>query len=141
MKMAARAIHQASLRKDMSFVTVECAGLTETLFESELFGHAKGAFPGASYHKQGLVDAANGGALFPDEIGDIPSAQQVKLLRLIETATYRQLVSIEALRVFSPYLRDPQKLERDGAAGPVQGRPLLPHQRVSRAPAFTERTS
>jgi transcriptional regulator with PAS, ATPase and Fis domain len=96
--MAAKAIHQASLRKDMSFVTVECAGLTETLFESELFGHAWGAFTGASYHKQGLVDAANGGTLFLDEIGDIPLAQQVKLLRLIETGTYRQLGSIEALR-------------------------------------------
>ena len=97
-ELAARAIHRASLRKDMPFVTVECAGLTETLFESELFGHTKGAFTGAAFNKQGLVDAANGGTLFLDEIGDIPLSQQVKLLRLIETGTYRPVGSVEALR-------------------------------------------
>ncbi|MDO9319923.1 MAG: sigma-54 dependent transcriptional regulator [Gammaproteobacteria bacterium] len=97
-ELAARAIHRASLRKDMPFVTVECAGLTETLFESELFGHTKGAFTGATFNKQGLVDAANGGTLFLDEIGDIPLSQQVKLLRLIETGTYRPVGSVEALR-------------------------------------------
>lgn len=95
-ELAAKAIHQSSLRKDKPFVTVECAGLTETLFESELFGHAKGAFTGASFSKQGLVDAANGGTLFLDEIGDIALSQQVKLLRLIETGTYRAVGSIEA---------------------------------------------
>ncbi|MDP1931527.1 MAG: sigma-54 dependent transcriptional regulator [Gammaproteobacteria bacterium] len=95
-ELAAKAIHEASSRKDKPFVTVECAGLTETLFESELFGHAKGAFTGATYTKQGLVDAANGGTLFLDEIGDIPLPLQVKLLRLIETGTYRQVGSVEA---------------------------------------------
>jgi transcriptional regulator with PAS, ATPase and Fis domain len=94
-ELAAKAIHQSSLRKDKPFVTVECAGLTETLFESELFGHTKGAFTGAMYSKQGLVDAANGGTLFLDEIGDIPLSQQVKLLRLIETGAYRAIGSIE----------------------------------------------
>lgn len=94
-ELAAKAIHQSSTRKDKPFVTVECAGLTESLFESELFGHAKGAFTGASYSKQGLVDAANGGTLFLDEIGDIALAQQVKLLRLIETGTYRAVGNIE----------------------------------------------
>lgn len=95
-ELAAKAIHQASPRKNKPFVTVECAGLTETLFESELFGHTKGAFTGATYSKQGLVDAANGGTLFLDEIGDIALSQQVKLLRLIETGTYRPVGSIEA---------------------------------------------
>lgn len=95
-ELAAKAIHQSSSRKDKPFVTVECAGLTETLFESELFGHTKGAFTGASYSKQGLVDAANGGTLFLDEIGDIALSQQVKLLRLIETGTYRAVGSVEA---------------------------------------------
>tara|TARA_R100001377_G_scaffold84072_1_gene66833 strand:+ start:1615 stop:2922 length:1308 start_codon:yes stop_codon:yes gene_type:complete len=94
-ELAAKAIHQSSARKDKPFVTVECAGLTESLFESELFGHSKGAFTGASYSKQGLVDAANGGTLFLDEIGDIALAQQVKLLRLIETGTYRAVGNIE----------------------------------------------
>ncbi|MGJ8690333.1 MAG: sigma-54 interaction domain-containing protein [Gammaproteobacteria bacterium] len=95
-ELAAKAIHQSSPRKDKPFVTVECAGLTETLFESELFGHTKGAFTGATYSKQGLVDAANGGTLFLDEIGDIALSQQVKLLRLIETGTYRAVGSVEA---------------------------------------------
>ncbi|MGB4248041.1 MAG: sigma-54 dependent transcriptional regulator [Pseudohongiellaceae bacterium] len=95
-ELAAKAVHEASMRKDKPFVTVECAGLTETLFESELFGHIKGAFTGASYTRQGLVDAANGGTLFLDEIGDIPLPQQVKLLRLIETGTYRPVGSAEA---------------------------------------------
>lgn len=94
-ELAAKAIHQSSPRKDKPFVTVECAGLTETLFESELFGHTKGAFTGATYSKQGLVDAANGGTLFLDEIGDIALSQQVKLLRLIETGTYRAVGSVE----------------------------------------------
>ncbi len=97
-ELAAKAIHQASPRKDKPFVTVECAGLTETLFESELFGHTKGAFTGASYTKQGLVDAANGGTLFLDEVGDIALSQQVKLLRLIETGTYRPVGGIEPRR-------------------------------------------
>lgn len=97
-ELAAQAIHDASGRKSKPFVTVECAGLTETLFESELFGHAKGAFTGATYSKPGLVEAANGGTLFLDEIGDIPLPQQVKLLRLIETGTYRAVGSVEALR-------------------------------------------
>lgn len=94
-ELAAKAIHQSSPRKEKPFVTVECAGLTETLFESELFGHTKGAFTGATYSKQGLVDAANGGTLFLDEIGDIALSQQVKILRLIETGTYRAVGSIE----------------------------------------------
>lgn len=97
-ELAAQAIHDASSRKSKPFVTVECAGLTETLFESELFGHARGAFTGAAYSKPGLVEAANGGTLFLDEIGDIPLPQQVKLLRLIETGTYRAVGSVEALR-------------------------------------------
>jgi len=97
-ELAARAIHDASARKNKPFVTVECAGLTETLFESELFGHARGAFTGATYSKPGLVEAANEGTLFLDEIGDIPLPQQVKLLRLIETGTFRAVGSIEPQR-------------------------------------------
>ncbi|MBE9540420.1 MAG: sigma 54-interacting transcriptional regulator [Proteobacteria bacterium] len=92
-ELAARTLHQASLRSDKSLVTLECAGLSETLFESELFGHVKGAFTGANYTRQGLAEAANGGTLFLDEIGDIPYPLQVKLLRLIETGTYRPVGS------------------------------------------------
>lgn len=88
-ELAASAIHEASLRAHKSMVTVECAGLTETLFESELFGHVKGAFTGAVSNKRGLLELAQGGTLFLDEIGDVPVGMQVKLLRLLETGTYR----------------------------------------------------
>jgi two-component system response regulator HydG len=76
-------------------VPVECTGLPDTLFESELFGYVKGAFTGASANKTGLVAAAENGTLFLDEIGDIPMADQVKLLRLLETRRYRQFGSNE----------------------------------------------
>lgn len=92
-ELAARAIHMASARKDKPMVTLECAGLTDALFESELFGHVKGAFTGAMSNKKGLVELANGGTLFLDEVGDIPMSMQVKILRLIETGTFRPLGS------------------------------------------------
>ncbi|MDX1490344.1 MAG: sigma-54 dependent transcriptional regulator [Pseudohongiellaceae bacterium] len=94
-ELAARAIHMASPRKNKPLVTLECAGLSDTLFESELFGHVKGAFTGAQFAKKGLVELANDGTLFLDELGDIPLSMQVKLLRLIETGTYRPVGSIE----------------------------------------------
>jgi DNA-binding NtrC family response regulator len=93
-ELAARHIHQHSSRANKPFVTVECSGLTESLFESELFGHEKGAFTGATQRKPGLVEAARGGTLFLDEVGDIPLAMQVKLLRLIETGSYRPVGSV-----------------------------------------------
>lgn len=92
-ELAARTLHQASRRSQGALVTLECAGLSETLFESELFGHVRGAFTGANYTRQGLAEAAHGGTLFLDEIGDIPYPLQVKLLRLIETGTYRPVGS------------------------------------------------
>ena len=92
-ELAAQALHDASNRKDKPFVVVECSGLSETLFESELFGHVKGAFTGASYNKSGLVESARQGTLFLDEVGDIPMSLQVKLLRLIESGTFRPVGS------------------------------------------------
>lgn len=94
-ELAARAIHMASTRKDKPLVSLECAGLSDALFESELFGHIKGAFTGAVNNKKGLVELANCGTLFLDEVGDIPLSMQVKLLRLIETGTFRRLGSAE----------------------------------------------
>lgn len=88
-ELAALAVHAASPRTRKAFVTVECSGLTDSLFESELFGHVKGAFTGATSNRKGLVESARGGTLFLDEVGDIPLHLQVKLLRLIETRTYR----------------------------------------------------
>lgn len=94
-ELIAQAVHEASVRRNGPFVPVDCTGLTETLFESELFGHEKGAFTGAQTRKYGLVEAAHGGTLFLDEIGEIPLAQQVKLLRLLESGTFRRLGGIE----------------------------------------------
>jgi len=93
--MVAQTLHRLSERNDQPFVPVECTGLPDTLFESELFGYVKGAFTGASANKTGLVAAAENGTLFLDEIGDIPMADQVKLLRLLETRRYRQVGSNE----------------------------------------------
>jgi DNA-binding NtrC family response regulator len=97
-ELVAQAIHEASPRSDGPFVAVDCSGLTETLFESELFGYEKGAFTGATHRKLGLVEAAAGGTLFLDEIGDLPLPLQVKLLRLLETGTFRRVGGIETLR-------------------------------------------
>ncbi|MCL6417210.1 sigma-54-dependent Fis family transcriptional regulator [Aestuariirhabdus sp. Z084] len=97
-ELAAHALHQISPRADKPLVTLECSGLTETLFESELFGHIKGAFTGANYTRQGLAEAVDGGTFFLDEVGDIPYPLQVKLLRLIETGTYRPVGSSQIKR-------------------------------------------
>jgi two-component system response regulator HydG len=97
-ELVAQAIHQQSGREHGPFVVVECSGLTETLFESELFGYEKGAFTGASQRKIGLVESASGGTLFLDEVGDIPLNLQVKLLRLLETGTFRRVGGVETLR-------------------------------------------
>jgi two-component system, NtrC family, response regulator HydG len=96
-EVVARTIHDASERMGKPFVPVECSGLTETLFESELFGHEKGAFTGAHVHKIGLVESAHTGTLFLDEIGDIPLPLQVKLLRLLETHTYRKVGGLDPM--------------------------------------------
>jgi DNA-binding NtrC family response regulator len=83
-ELLARAIHNNSLRRDKPFKPVNCAGLTETLLESELFGHVKGAFTGANTDRKGLFEIADKGTLFLDEIGDMPLTMQAKLLRVIE---------------------------------------------------------
>jgi transcriptional regulator with PAS, ATPase and Fis domain len=95
-ELFARAVHEASPRAHGPFVVVDCSGLTETLFESELFGYEKGAFTGAAARKPGLVETAKGGTLFLDEMGDVPLSMQVKLLRLIESGTFRRVGSIES---------------------------------------------
>lgn len=91
--VVAQMIHSLSDRHDRPFVPVECTGLPESLFESELFGYVKGAFTGANTNKTGLVEAAEGGTLFLDEVGEIPLQDQVKLLRLLETRRYRRVGS------------------------------------------------
>jgi transcriptional regulator with PAS, ATPase and Fis domain len=93
----ARAIHQNGGAGKRPFIAVDCASLTETLLESELFGYEKGAFTGAQQRKLGLVEAAHGGTLFLDEIGDLPLSQQVKLLRLLESGSFRRVGGINSI--------------------------------------------
>ncbi len=93
-ELVSQALHSSSSRADKPFVVIECTGLSDSLLESELFGYEKGAFTGATTNKKGLVEAAEGGTLFFDEVGDIPLAMQVKLLRLFETQTYRPVGSV-----------------------------------------------
>ena len=90
-ELVARALHDGSARARRNFVAVDCCSLQEKLFESELFGHEKGAFTGAERQKKGLIEGAGGGTLFLDEIGEIDSTIQAKLLRVLETGTFRRL--------------------------------------------------
>ncbi|MFY9326764.1 MAG: sigma-54 dependent transcriptional regulator [Georgfuchsia sp.] len=92
-EMIARAIHYNSLRKDQPFVVVDCNTLSEHLLESELFGHVKGSFTGATTNKRGMFDIANNGTLFLDEFGNIPLSTQAKLLRVIQEREFRPVGS------------------------------------------------
>ncbi|MDX2175817.1 MAG: sigma-54 dependent transcriptional regulator [Candidatus Sumerlaeia bacterium] len=98
-EVLARAIHQASPRARKPFVAVHCAALPETLLESELFGHERGAFTGAVARKPGRFELANGGTILLDEVGEIPLAMQVKLLRVLEAREIQRVGGTETLKV------------------------------------------
>ncbi|SHG08669.1 sigma-54-dependent Fis family transcriptional regulator [Vibrio gazogenes] len=96
-ELVAQAVHDLSERADQAFIAINCAAIPENLLESELFGYSKGAFSGAEADKQGLIAQANGGTLFLDEIGDMPLVLQAKLLRVLETRTFRPVGGKEEL--------------------------------------------
>jgi two-component system response regulator AtoC len=98
-ELFARAIHNWSERKDGSFVAINCAGLSKELLESELFGHEKGAFTGAHQLKKGKVEMAHGGTVFLDEIGDILSEVQAKLLRFLQEREFERVGGTKSIRV------------------------------------------
>ena len=117
-ELLAQAIHRASDRKNKPFVAINCSAMAENLLESELFGHEKGAFTGATRSHEGLFQAAEGGTLMLDEIGDMPMRLQVKLLRVLQENQVRPVGSTDALnidvRVISATHRDLQELMTEG---------------------------
>jgi DNA-binding NtrC family response regulator len=117
-ELVAHAIHTQSPRADKNFVAVDCCSLQKNLFESELFGHEKGAFTGADRQKPGLIEAASGGTLFLDEIGEIEPPIQAKLLRVLETGRYRRLGGVKDLqanaRIVAATNRDLEKMSAEG---------------------------
>ncbi|MCE5328406.1 MAG: sigma-54 dependent transcriptional regulator [Planctomycetaceae bacterium] len=98
-ELLAHAIHQNSPRRQKRFVAINCAGLSETLLEDELFGHVRGAYTGAEGEREGRFEHADGGTLFLDEIGDMPPAMQAKLLRVLENGEVIRVGSNEPIRV------------------------------------------
>ena len=117
-ELVAKALHQQSRRAEAPLVCVNCAAIPETLIESELFGHEKGAFTGASAMRTGLVEAADGGTLFLDEIGELPLDAQARLLRVLQEGEIRRIGSVETrhvdVRLIAATHRDLRALSRSG---------------------------
>lgn len=117
-ELVAHSIHRLSSRANNTFVAVDCCTLQENLFESELFGHEKGSFTGADRRKQGLIEVAEGGTVFLDEIGELPPMLQAKLLRLLETGEFRRLGGTQGLMSDSRFIaatnRDLKSFSEEG---------------------------
>jgi DNA-binding NtrC family response regulator len=141
-ELVARAIHEKSKRRDEPFVPINCAAITETLLESELFGYEKGAFTGATKSKPGRFELAHGGTLFLDEIGELPLSVQVKLLRVIQEREIYRVGGIQPIkvdvRIIAATNRDLKKAMAEGrfredlyfriAVFPIRVPPLSEHK-------------
>jgi transcriptional regulator with PAS, ATPase and Fis domain len=118
-ELFAQAIHERSPRRRHPFLKINCGALPETILESELFGYEKGAFTGAAQTKPGLFEAANGGSIFLDEVGELPRSTQVKLLRVLESGEVMRVGSVKPrrvdVRVVSATNRDVNQLVAEGA--------------------------
>ncbi len=115
-ELVAKAIHDLSPRRGKPFIAVNCAALPDTLLESELFGHEKGAFTGAAERRLGRFELADGGTIFLDEIGEIPPATQVKLLRVLESRTFFRVGGVQPIKVDVRVLAATNRSLRDAVA-------------------------
>src|SRR5207237_8136438 len=121
-ELAARAFHHAGPRRTRPFVTINCSAVVDTLFESELFGHVRGAFTGAIESKPGMFEAAQGGTLFLDEIGELPLSVQAKLLRALENGEVQRVGSLQTKRVdVTVIAATNRELRSEVAAGRCRG--------------------
>ena len=141
-ELVASAVHYQSQRKDKLFVAQNCAALPETLLESELFGHKKGAFTGADQDKKGLFELADQGTLFLDEVGEMAMGLQAKLLRVLQEGTVRPVGAVAEkqidVRILCATNRDPRRRGRGRKLSPG---PVLPPHGVPDLPAAASRTA
>ena len=121
-ELVARAVHDSSPRADRPFIPLNCGAIPETMLESELFGHEKGAFTGAFEKKLGILEIADKGTLFLDEVGELPLALQVKLLRVIETGRFFRVGGVKEVSVDVKFIsasnRDLKAAAEDGKFRP-----------------------
>ena len=133
-ELVARAIHVRSPRSDRPFVAVNCGALSETLLDSELFGHMRGSFTGADANKKGLIEVADKGTIFLDEIGEMSPMLQVKVLRVLQERKFRRVGGTEEveadIRIIAATNRD---LGEDGRGGAVPRGPLSTASTSSRS--------
>src|SRR4051812_32930158 len=115
-ELVAKALHDLSPRRGEAFITVNCAALPETLLESELFGHEKGAFTGAAERRLGRFELADGGTIFLDEIGEIPLSTQVKLLRVLESRSFFRVGGTQPIKVSVRVIAATNRALRDAVA-------------------------
>jgi len=126
-EVLAKSIHESSKRAGRPFVAINCASLSEQLMESELFGHERGAFTGATVSKPGKFELASGGTIFLDEIGELGPALQAKLLRVLQEKEFFRVGGTRLIRTDARVLAATHRsLKEMVVTGKIQGRPVLP---------------